>query len=56
MTKDAAERIYSMIYKEICRYSLMDLCESWGVSEDDVDEFMDAALRAVINVEEKSDE
>lgn len=47
MTRDTAERIYAMIYKTICRYSLVELCESWGVSDEDVDDFMDAALQAV---------
>lgn len=55
MTRDTAETIYAMIYKTICRYSLVELCESWGVSDDDVDEFMEAALRTVIDDKEEAE-
>lgn len=52
MTRDTAKTIYNMIYKEISRFSLMELCASWGVSDEDVDEFMEAALKTVTEVKD----
>lgn len=54
MTKSKAKRIYNMIYKEICRTSLRELCEWWGISEMDVDEFMETALKAATSKQEES--
>lgn len=54
MTKSKAKRIYNMIYKEICRNSMRELCEWWGVSECDVDEFMETALKAATSKQEES--
>ena len=54
MTKSKAKRIYNMIYKEICRTSLRELCEWWDVSEMDVDEFMETAMKAATDKLEES--
>lgn len=54
MTESKAKIIYNMIYKEICRTSLRELCEYWGVSEMDVDEFMETALKAATDKQEES--
>ena len=54
MTKSKAKRIYNMIYKEICRDSMRELCEYWGVSEMDVDEFMGTALKAATGKQEEN--
>lgn len=53
MTKSKTKRIYNMIYKEICRDSMQELCEYWGVSEMDVDEFMEIALKAAADKQEE---
>ena len=45
MNESKAKAIASMIYKECCRTSLTDLCEGWGVTTDDFDEFILAAIK-----------
>lgn len=35
-----------MIYKQCCRTSLADLCEDWGVTTDDFDNFILVAVNS----------
>lgn len=46
INESKAKSIASMIYKQCCRTSLTDLCEDWGVTTDDFDEFMLAAVNS----------
>ena len=46
INESKAKAITSMIYKECCRTSLADLCEDWGVTTNDFDEFMLAAVNS----------
>ena len=49
MTK--GERIEYAIEKEVKRYSFVEWCEEWGISEEDWDKFMDAGRKALTKEE-----
>ena len=46
MTKKVAERIRYMIEKELCRDSLVELCDVWEVDIDDVKKYLQAGVDA----------
>ncbi len=51
MTK--GERISYAINKEVCRFSLVDWCEEWGIDMDDYEKFMEAGEKALPEEEEE---
>lgn len=46
MDKQTAQTVANMLIDEASRWSLAELCEEWGVTVEDVDEFIGAALEA----------
>lgn len=50
MTRERAEIIERMIMKELCRDSLCDLLEYWGIQLCELEQFME---RATIDLPEK---
>ena len=50
MTK--GERICYAIDKEVCRFSLVEWCEEWGIDKDDYEKFMEAGAKALPEEEE----
>lgn len=46
MNRKTAETVARMIQKECCRFSLADLCEEWGVTTGDFDDFIAAGIAA----------
>ena len=50
MTREKAESIEKMIMKELCRDSLTDLLEYWGIQLCELEQFME---RATIDLPEK---
>lgn len=51
MTK--GERISYAIDKEVCRYSLVEWCEEWGIDMDDYEKFLEAGAKALPEEEEE---
>lgn len=47
LNKEKAMQIEYMIRKELGRFSLVELCESWEIDVDDFDEFLDCAFKYV---------
>lgn len=45
MTKEAFSSVNHLISKECCRNDLSELCEYWGVTTDDFDEFLELARK-----------
>ncbi len=46
MKRKTAETVSRLICKECSRFSLADLCEEWGITTDDFDEFIRQGLNA----------
>ena len=47
MTRDTATKVAHMIYKELSRWSLMEMCENWDVTPEDLDEFISIVYEVV---------
>lgn len=50
MSKEEAKLIVAMIYKELRRNDLTELCEEYGISVEKLDLFLSYALSAVSNL------
>lgn len=53
MTREKARIISAMIWKEMTRWCLADLCEDWGVTIDEFESFLDLAVTAAKDTEGK---
>jgi hypothetical protein len=51
MTRAKAETIERMILKELCRESLADLLEYWGITESELDFYLERAKADLPDVE-----
>ena len=51
MTK--GERISYAIDKEVCRYSLVEWCEGWGIDRDEYEKFLEVGAKALPEEEEE---
>lgn len=47
LSEEKAKDIGYMIMKELSRNSLVDLCEYWGVTVEDFDEFIQCAFKYI---------
>lgn len=47
MKTEVARTVTRMIDKEMRRNDLSEICDNWGVTPDDYDEFMAAAMAAI---------
>lgn len=47
MKTEVARTVSRMIDKEMRRNDLSEICDNWGVTPDDYDEFMAAAMVAI---------